>query len=93
MNPQQPRRSPADESPRWLDHPANVRKVYYAVWIGCAALLVAELFIDRHGETPLDHLFGFYGWYGLVSCVALVLAAKLLRRVVMRPENYYDDDR
>jgi hypothetical protein len=27
--------------------------------------------------------------YGFVGCVLLVLIAKLLRRLVKRPENYY----
>ncbi len=78
------------EQPRWLDRAENVRKVYYGVWVICALLLVIELFIDKHGETDAEHWFGFHGFYGFVACVALVLAAKLLRRVLMRKEDYYD---
>jgi hypothetical protein len=81
----------SNEAPRWLDRAGNVRKVYYSVWIACGLLLLAELFIDKHGEVGIEHVFGFHGFYGLVACVALVLAAKLLRRVLIRPENYYDD--
>ncbi len=79
------------EPQRWLDRPGNVRKIYYSVWITCGLLLLAELFIDKHGEVEIEHLFGFHGFYGLVACVALVLAAKLLRRALIRPEDYYDD--
>lgn len=89
MNPQL--KPAAAEPPRWLDRAENVRKVYYSVWVACALLLIAELFIDKHGETEIEHWFGFHGFYGLIACVLLVLAAKLLRRVLMRPENYYDD--
>jgi hypothetical protein len=32
----------------------------------------------------------FYGLYGFVSCVLLVVAAKELRKVLMRSEDYYD---
>ena len=81
----------AAEPERWLDRAGNVRKVYYSVWVACALLLLVELFIAKHTETGAEHLFGFHGFYGLVACVALVLAAKLLRRVIMRPETYYDD--
>jgi len=81
----------SNEAPRWLDRAENVRKVYYSVWIACGLLLLAELFIDKHGEVDIEHVFGFHGFYGLVACVLLVLAAKLLRRVLIRPENYYDD--
>jgi hypothetical protein len=38
------------------------------------------------GET----WFGFYSFYGLVSCVVLVLVATELRKILMREENYYD---
>ena len=50
-----------------------------------------ELLIDKHVETEVERWFGFHGFFGLVACVGLVLAAKLLRRVISRPENYYDD--
>lgn len=81
----------SNEPLRWLDRTENVRKVYYSVWIACGLLLLAELFIDKHGEVDIEHVFGFHGFYGLVACVLLVLAAKLLRRALIRPENYYDD--
>lgn len=79
-----------DRDRRWLDEPANVTKVYRAVWIVCGLLLVAEPFVHKHGELAFEDWFGFHGWFGFVACVALVLAAKLMRKVVMRPEDYYD---
>lgn len=80
-----------NERTRWLDRPENVRKIYYAVWISCALLLGVELLIDKHVETAVEHWFGFHGFFSLIACVALVLGAKLLRRVVSRPKDYYDD--
>ena len=35
---------------------------------------------------------GFFGIYGLVACVALVESAKILRKIVMRDENYYEGE-
>ena len=35
-------------------------------------------------------LFGFYAFFGFIACVALVLIAKQLRRVLLRREDYYD---
>ena len=48
-----------------------------------------------HVDAPRYHYgiegwYGFYGIYGFVCCVALVLAAKVLRKIVMRGEDYYD---
>ncbi|MBS1229364.1 MAG: hypothetical protein H6R17_2641 [Proteobacteria bacterium] len=85
-----PRNHRHAEARRWLDYPENVRKIYFSVWIGCAILLLLELMIDKHAETTAEHWFGFHGFFGLIACIALVLAAKLLRRIISRPENYYD---
>ena len=74
----------------WLDHSENVTRLYRGLWLLGGALVLADLLIHRHAETALDGWFGFYGVYGFVACVALVLAAKLLRRIVMRREDYYD---
>ena len=74
----------------WLDRPENVTRLYQGLWILGALLVLLDLVVHRHAEARFDGWFGFYGLYGFLACVALVLAAKLLRRAVMRPEDYYD---
>lgn len=74
----------------WLDRKENVAKVYYGVWVACGLLLAVEPFVHAHPEFGIDGWFGFYGWYGFFACVGLVLAAKGLRRIVKRPEDYYE---
>lgn len=74
----------------WIDRPANVRKIYIGLWIFGAALALLDFLVHRHAEVGFDSLFGFYALYGFIACVALVLAAKVLRRLVMRSEDYYD---
>jgi hypothetical protein len=74
----------------WLDQPENVTRLYRCLWVLGVLLLAADLALHRHAEVGFDAWFGFYGIYGFVACVALVLAAKLLRRGVMRSEDYYD---
>ena len=60
------------------------------VWVIASlglALLIADFILwslDFYQEIPVWH-----GLYGFVMCVALVLGAKLMRRIVKRPENYY----
>lgn len=89
----QAKRTPAAKSEKryWLDDTRNVNKVVYAVYAICGLLLVIDPLIHKHGPFAIEHWFGFYGIYGFVACVALVLAAKELRRLLMRPEDYYDD--
>jgi len=74
----------------WLDRSENVTLLYRGLWTIGILLLLADLVIHRHEEAGFAQVFGFYGFYGFVACVALVLAAKVLRRVVMRPEDYYE---
>lgn len=75
----------------WLDSKENVAKVYRGVWIACIVLLVAELFVHLHPHFAIERLFGFYGFYGFIGCVGLVLGAKALRKILYRPEEYYDE--
>ena len=74
----------------WLDSPGNVTKLYRALWAVGLALVAAELVLHRHEELAFATAFGFYALYGFFACVALVLAAKALRRVLKRPEDYYE---
>lgn len=75
----------------WLDDPGNVTQLYRSLWATGLLLLAAELFLHRHEDFGFATLFGFYAFYGFFACVALVLAAKALRRVLKRPEDYYDE--
>ena len=76
----------------WLDSSANVTRLYRGLWAACLALIGIDLFLHRHEDFDFATLFGFHAFYGFFACVALVLAAKQLRRVLMRPEDYYEND-
>ena len=81
---------PKTEKRYWLDEPRNVTKIYYALLAACAALFLADFLYAKHAKFKLEDVFGFYGLYGFVACVLLVLIAKELRKVLKRPEDYYD---
>lgn len=81
-----------------FDDPRNVRRVILSLFILCAVLLGLDFFVHRHasfheGAFAAEEWFGFYGFYGFVACVLLVLIAKEMRKVLMRPEDYYEPDR
>ena len=79
-----------DDTPYWLDRPGSVTKVFWAVVVACAVLLLLDFFYEKHAEFEIEHYFGFYGIYSLVCCVFLVLAAKEIRKLLMRDEDHYD---
>jgi hypothetical protein len=73
-----------------FDKPENIRRLLRLLYLACALLLVADLFIHRHVAHAWESFWGFYACYGFIACVALVLLAKQLRKLVKRPEDYYD---
>jgi len=67
------------------------------------AAAVAAVLVELLRPFPEDvhaveraHALDFtasYAIYGFIACVVLVLLGRLLRRIVMRPEDYYGGDR
>jgi uncharacterized membrane protein len=74
-----------------FDNPRNVKFLIYGLYVVCAVLFVLDFVIHRHFEYAVEGWYGFYGIYGFVACVFLVLAAKEMRKIVRRKEDYYDD--
>ena len=75
---------------RWLDSKANVDKIYWGVIGICALLFLADAFYEKHPGFEMEYVFGFYGIFGFVACVGLVLIAKEMRRVLKRDEDYFE---
>ena len=85
--------APANDGRQYFfDRPENVRLLFRAFYGVCAVLVILELLIHRHEVHSWEGLFAFYPLYGFVGIVILVLLARLLRKVAMRPEDYYDAD-
>ena len=76
----------------WLEDKRNVRKIITILFILCLGLFVADGFYHKHTYFGVESIFGFYAIYGFVMCVALVLIAKLIRKILMRAEDYYDKE-
>jgi hypothetical protein len=77
----------------YFDNRDNIKTFLRIFYIICAVLLILDFVIHRHVMHAWEHLFGFYAVYGFVACVALVLIAKEMRKVLMRSEDYYGDDK
>ena len=81
-----------DEKPSVFQRPAGVRWIVRSLFAVCGLLICLDLFhYHKHGHFAQEEWFGFYGFYGFVGCVLLVLTAKVLRTIVMRPEDYWDE--
>jgi hypothetical protein len=82
--------SEASDDPRWLDKPGSVGLLIKLLIVACTLSVVADFFYDKHGEFHFMELPGFDAAYGFLAYVGLVTAAKGIRVLLMRDEDYYD---
>lgn len=75
-----------------FDNPRNVRLVVRGLSFICILLFALDFVVHRHLSHPLEELFGFYAVYGFVACVLLVLLAAEMRKLLIRPEDFYEHD-
>ncbi|MBU1195924.1 MAG: hypothetical protein KKE62_06635 [Proteobacteria bacterium] len=73
-----------------FDNPKNVKRLQTGFFLALIVLLIAESFVEMHGYFSVEHFYGFYAVYGFISYVLLIFLAKLLRKIIMRKEDYYD---
>lgn len=76
----------------WLDKSENVTRIVYVLYAACALLFLADFLYHKHSHFEFENWIGFYGWFGFISYVFIVMSAKQLRRVLHRKETYYDAD-
>jgi hypothetical protein len=81
-----------EEKQYLLDNPRNVTRLLRVFYAVCGLLFVLDFIIHRHTIHPWEQLPGFYAIFGFVAFVLLVVVAKLLRKLLMRREDYYDVD-
>jgi hypothetical protein len=75
-----------------FDKPENVTRFLRGFYFICALLFLLDFILHRHITHSWENAPVFYALFGFIACVALVLLAKLMRKVLMRKEDYYDVD-
>jgi hypothetical protein len=75
-----------------FDKPQNVKHVLKMLYAICGILFLIDFVYHRHVVHAWEGLWGFHAIYGFVACVALVLGAKEMRKLLMRREDYYGMD-
>lgn len=79
-----------DATKHWLVRKSTIR-LLWIIFSGVLVLTVlAGLLVDFHPHFKIDGTFGFFAWFGLLSCAAMVVFAKILGILIKRPEDYYD---
>jgi hypothetical protein len=80
------------EQKHWLVRPKTVRLLCRSGLVVLALLVIGDFFLQGHPSFQIDGTFGFYAWFGLVTCVGMVLFAKALGVFLKRKDTYYNDE-
>ena len=75
----------------WVDRPGSAERIFYGLAVICGLLFLLDFTYEKYGHFDVERLPGFFGIYGFVMFTALILAAKALRMVIRRPEDFYAD--
>ena len=77
----------------WMDKPDVVKRLFLIFYVICGLLVVAELVLGK--ETAHPHEWEwiplFYVGSGFASFWFLVIVARGMRKLLIRPEDYYDE--
>ena len=93
-------RPDAGERKHYFDDPSRWRRLIAILFVICAVVFALDIvnFVQgqmgwhelRHQERDWEGLPFFYAFYGFLAYTTIVYTAKLLRKGVMRDEDYYD---
>jgi hypothetical protein len=81
--------APADEPEHWLRKPRTVRHLWIVFGVILTTTVAAQVRIHLHGTFGLEETFGFNAWYGLGTCILMVVGAKALGLIISRKDTYY----
>ena len=81
-----------EQDKHWLLRKNNIRKLWAGFIVVLVVTVIAGLFVHQHVHFGIEDSFGFFAWYGFVTCVGMVVFAKLLGMFLKRSEDYYENE-
>jgi hypothetical protein len=80
----------------WLYRSENLPKLWAIQILLIVLAVLPEFFLHHHPHFEesgftLDGSFGFYAWYGFLTCASMVALAKVLGIFLKRKDTYYDE--
>jgi len=79
------------EDDHWLVRPRTIRWLWIAFSVVLAVTVAMQFVINVKGYFGVDGWFGFGAAFGFLTCVAMVLLANGLGRLLKREDHFYDD--
>jgi len=81
----------SEQDKHWLVREETIRKLWIIFIAILALTVIAGIFVHQHVHFGIEDSFAFFSWYGFITCVGMVLFAKLLGIFLKRPEDFYSD--
>lgn len=86
----------SERSTHWLYRSENLPALWVIQVVILLLALIPEFFVHHHPHFDgsgftLDATFGFFAWYGFLTCAGMVAAAKVLGIFLKREDTYYDE--
>lgn len=78
------------EPDHWLVRPQTIRWIWRVSIAVLALTVLLQLIIKVKGYFGVDGWLGFGAAFGFLSCLVMVLVAKVLGFVLKRDEDYYE---
>ena len=78
------------QTKHWLVRPGTIRKLWVVFAAILALTVLAQAVVPVAGHFGLDGWFGFSAAYGLITCVAMIIVAKVLGIFLKRRDSYYE---
>ena len=76
----------------WLTRPNTIRKLWFLMFAILFFSIVIQLFFPVYGHFEIEKSFGFAAWFGFITCVLMIVIAKVLGFLIKRPDNYYESN-
>lgn len=73
----------------WVDRPGNATKLVRILIGLCIVVFLLNFTYSGKGHYSAENIPGFYAAYGFIAFTFIIFAAKALRTLIKRPENYY----
>ena len=84
---------PPEEQSVW-DKPGTLKIIWIVLIVGCVVSAAGGFYLAAqhmmHPHFEIDKFPAFYGAMGFFAFSFIVLAGQHLRKILMRPEDYYD---
>lgn len=74
----------------WVANRQTPNAILFTLVLACVGLGAFDFVHERHVIFPFEATKSFYGLFGFIAFVFIVQAARVLRLIVRRPEDYYD---